>query len=63
MNIFFTKISLAFVLLQSHLLLCVTSASRYITSASHYHPRCQIRSSMYIRSLIPQNLAELAKLV
>ena len=27
----------------------VTSASRYITSASRYHPRYQSRSSMYIR--------------
>ena len=30
----------------------VTSASRYITSASHYHLCYQSRSSMYIRSLI-----------
>ena len=33
----------------------VTSASRYITSASRYHPRYQSRSSMYIRGLIPRN--------
>ena len=41
----------------------VTSASRYITSASRYHPRNQSRSSMYIHGLIPWNLAELAKAV
>ena len=40
-----------------------TSVSRYITPASRYHPRYQSRSSMYIRGLIPQNLAELAKAV
>ena len=39
----------------------VTLASRYITSASHYHPRYQSRSSMYIHGLIPRNIAELAK--
>ena len=33
----------------------VTSSSRYITSASHYHTRYQSRSSMYIRGLIPRN--------
>ena len=35
-----------FVMLQSHLLLCnmvsVTSASRYITSASRYHPLIKV---------------------
>ena len=36
----------------------VTSASRYITSASGYHPRYQRRSSMFIRGLIPRNFAE-----
>ena len=36
----------------------VTSASRYITSASRYHPHFQNRSSMYIRGLIPRNFAE-----
>ena len=41
----------------------LTSASRYITSASCYHPRYQSRSSMYIRGLIPRNYAELAKAV
>ena len=41
----------------------VTSASRYITSASRYHPRYQSRSSMYIRGLIPRNFAELAEAV
>ena len=41
----------------------VTSVSRYITSASRYHPRYQRRSSMYIRGLIPQNFAELAEAV
>ena len=41
----------------------VTSASRYVTSASHYHPRYQSRSSMYIRGLIPRNFAELAEAV
>ena len=41
----------------------VTSASRYITSASRYHPRYQSRSSMYIRGLITRNFAELAEAV
>ena len=41
----------------------VTSASRYITSASRYHPRYQRRSSMYIRDLIPRNFAKLAEAV
>ena len=39
----------------------MTPASRYITSASRYHPRYQSRSSMYIRGLIPRNFAELAE--
>ena len=33
------------------------------TSASRYHPRYQSRSSMYIRGLIPRNLAELTEAV
>ena len=41
----------------------VISASCYITSASHYHPRYQSRSSMYIRGLIPGNFAELTEAV
>ena len=41
----------------------VTSASRYVTSASSYHPRYQSRSLMYIRGLIPRNFAELAESV
>ena len=41
----------------------VTSASRYITSASRYHPRYQSRSSMYILGLIPRNFAEMAEAV
>ena len=41
----------------------VTSASRYITSASRYHPRYLRRSSMYIRGLFPRNSAELADAV
>ena len=41
----------------------VTSALRYITSASRYHPRYQSRSSMNIRGLIPRNFAELAEAV
>ena len=41
----------------------VTSAARYITSASSYHPRYQSKSSMYIRCLIPRNLAELVEAV
>ena len=41
----------------------VTSAARYITSASCYHPRYQSRSSMCIRGLIPRNFAELAEAV
>ena len=39
----------------------VTSASRYITSASRYYPRYQSRSSMYIHGLIPRNFAKLAE--
>ena len=39
------------------------SASCYITSASRYHPRYQSRSLMYIRGLIPGNLADLAEAV
>ena len=54
-------------MLQSHFycvnMVSVTSASRYITSASRYHPRYQSRSSMYIRGLIPRNFAELAEAV
>ena len=38
----------------------VTSASRYITSASRYHPHYQSRSSMNIRGLYPHNFVELA---
>ena len=41
----------------------VMSASCYITSVSHYHPPYQSRSSMYIRGLIPWNIAELAEAV
>ena len=41
----------------------VTSASRYIMSASHNHPRYQSRSSMCIRGLIPRNFAEFAEAV
>ena len=41
----------------------VTSASRYITSVSRYHPRYQSRSSIYIRGLISRNFAELAEAV
>ena len=41
----------------------VTSASRYIMSASHYHPCYQSRSLMYIRGLIPPNFAELTEAV
>ena len=41
----------------------VTSASRFITSVPHQHPRYQSRSSMYIRGLIPRNFAELAESV
>ena len=41
----------------------VKSASRYITSASRYHPRYQSRSSMYIHGLIPLNFADLAEAV
>ena len=40
-----------------------TSASRYKTSASRYHPRYQSRSSMYIRGLILRNFAELDEAV
>ena len=41
----------------------VTSASRYITSASLNHPPYLSRSSMYIRGLIPRNFAVLAEAV
>ena len=41
----------------------VTSASRYITSASRYHPRYHSRSSMYIRGLIPCKFGEEAEAV
>ena len=41
----------------------VTSASRYMTSASRYHPRYQSRSSMYIHGLIPRKFAELDEAV
>ena len=41
----------------------VKSASRYITSASRYHPDYQSRSSMYILGLIPRNFLELAEAV
>ena len=37
----------------------VTSALRYITSASRFTPRYQSRSSTYISGLIPRNFAEL----
>ena len=37
----------------------MTSATRYVTSASRY----QSRSSMYIRGLIPRNFTELADAV
>ena len=41
----------------------VTSASRYMTSASHYHPCYQSRSSKYIHSLFPRNFADLDEAV
>ena len=41
----------------------VTPASRYITSASRYHPRYQRRSPMFIHGLIPRNFEELAESV
>ena len=41
----------------------VMTASHYITSESRYHSRYRSRSSMYIRGLIPRNLAELAEAV
>ena len=44
-------------------MVAVTSAPRYIPSASCNHPRYQSRSSMYIRGLIPRNFAELCKAV
>ena len=44
-------------------LVSVTSASRYITSPSRYHPRCQSRSSIYIRGLITRNSAESVEVV
>ena len=41
-------------------MVCVTSASRHITSASLYHPCYQSRFSMYICGLIPRYFMELA---
>ena len=41
----------------------VTSALRFVTSTSCYHPRYQSRSSMYIRGLIARNFAELTEAV
>ena len=41
----------------------VVSASRYIKSATGYHPYYQSRSWMYIRGLIPQNFVELTEIV
>ena len=41
----------------------MASASRYITSASRYHPRYQSRASLYILGLIPLNFLELAEAV
>ena len=41
----------------------VTPASRYIPSASRYHPRYQRRSSMYIRGLMPRNFTEIAEAI
>ena len=41
----------------------VTSASRYITSASRYHLGYQSRSSMYTRGLILRNFTKLAEAV
>ena len=41
----------------------VTSALRYITTASRYHPCYQSISSMYIRGLILRNFAELTDAV
>ena len=41
----------------------MTTASRYITSASRYKPRYQSNFSMYLRGLIPWNFAELAEAV
>ena len=76
---FFSEISLYFIVKKhkldlshlfcwNHTCYCVdigsvTSKSRYITSASRYHPRYQSRSSMYICGLIPQNFAKLAEAV
>ena len=39
------------------------SASRYITSASLYHPHYQSGASMYIHGLIPRNFQKLAEAV
>ena len=70
--VFFNKISTIkpFVLLFccNHTCYCVnmvpvTSASRYITSASRYYLRYQSRFSVHICGLIPRNFAEFAKAV
>ena len=53
--VFFNKISLCYCVG----MVSVTSASRYVTSAS----RNQRSSSMYIRGLIPRNSMELAEAV
>ena len=62
------KLHLSLLLCCNHTCYCVnmvsvTSASRYITSASCYYPCYQSRSSMYIRGLIPLNFWELAEAV
>ena len=73
-NVFFNKILKKHKLHLNRLFYCnhicycvnmvsVTSTSRYITSASRYHPRYQSRSSMYVRGLIPRNFAELVETV
>ena len=74
-NVFSIKLKKTHKLHLSHLFCCnhtcycvnkvfVTSAPRYITSASRYHRRYHNRSTMYIRGLpIPRNCTKLAEAV
>ena len=62
MYFFLNKININFICIAAVTnMVSVTSASRYITSASLYHPRYQSRSSMYISGLM--EFRELAKAV
>ena len=53
------KLHLSHLFCCDHTCYCVNMVS--VTSASHYHPHYQIRSSMYICGLMPRNLAEIGR--